>query len=186
MSVYFVFIDNFSDGIVNRSDIESWLVQVPPYLQVPDPIQPGVEYDRGRLMLFLTYEWIKICIHRPFYRRTSSTLRCPSWATVATDESDRAATRILDLIRAYDVIGQLQWIPLSAIPIMFSAGTIFAYQADRLRGESRAAAMMSFEETTSLLTTVEFTWQCAGQARAILEQHRRQMNSEGGLEVRYA
>ncbi|KAH9986615.1 hypothetical protein BJV77DRAFT_950868 [Russula vinacea] len=88
-------------------------------LGVPQPHQ---------LMLHMTYYWLIILLHRPFYRRRRSFEDLDGY-TDHIKPCDRAAAAIMDLAGTWRRNFSLRYVPITMIQVLSAAATIFVVAA---------------------------------------------------------
>lgn len=102
-----------------KNDLPSEIDFVKPNPCVPQPHQ---------LMLHMTYNWLTILLHRPFYRRKRSCEDLNDY-TDHIRPCNRAAAEIMDLAQIWRGHFKLRCVPITMIQVISAAATIFVVAA---------------------------------------------------------
>jgi hypothetical protein len=115
----------------------------------PSPPQPH------ELMLHMTYHWLTILLHRPFYRRRRS---CDdiNHDTDHIKPCNRAAAEIMELAQIWRGHFKLRYVPITMIQVISAAATIFVVAAVQAVSGPRIAhgALESAEKSAE--TTIQY------------------------------
>jgi len=106
--------------------LSSWKNDLPSELDISKS-SPGVPQPH-QLMLHMTYYWLVILLHRPFYRRRRSTEDLDGCAD-HIKQCNRAATEIMDLAGIWRKHFLLRYVPITMIQVISAAATIFVVAA---------------------------------------------------------
>ncbi|KAH9989703.1 hypothetical protein BJV74DRAFT_837982 [Russula compacta] len=106
--------------------LSSWKNDLPSDIDIskssPSAPQPQV------LMLHLTYHWLIILLHRPFYRRSRG-YEDPDGHTDHIKRCNKAAAEIMELAGIWSKYFSLRYVPITMIQVLSAAATIFVVAA---------------------------------------------------------
>lgn len=173
--------------------LTTWLEQLPPALAITSHTRNARPHI---LMMHLSWAWLVILLHRPFYRplagksttessasstsTTSSTngstaqgssASAPGYhAALAVKHCDRAANQIVSLLQIWHRQHDLRYVPPTALQCCFIAGTthLLAYASSRSE-KRQAEALGRAQQCIQLLSYMAVSWPAALQKQKLLE-----------------
>ncbi|OCH90022.1 hypothetical protein OBBRIDRAFT_633141 [Obba rivulosa] len=126
-----------------------------------------------KLMLHMSYWWLFILLHRPFYRRSR-----PHTSNISEIDHvklvNRAAENIMVLLGIWQEKYTLRYVPVTLIQIIFCAGTSFVLSAvhatsgPRLGRVALSTALSHAEQCIHYLNQCGRSWECANIVGDIL------------------
>ncbi|EMD40262.1 hypothetical protein CERSUDRAFT_110868 [Gelatoporia subvermispora B] len=126
-----------------------------------------------KLMLHMSYWWLFILLHRPFYRRSKHhTSNVPEIDHVKL--VNRAAENIMILLGIWQEKYSLRYVPVTLIQIIFCAGTSFVLSAvhatsgPRLGRVALSTALSHAEQCIHYLNQCGRSWECGNIVGEIL------------------
>jgi len=136
----------------------------------------------------ITYWWLLMLLHRPFYARTqrsasnaSSETPPSSFTDLSVKFCDRATTKIVQLISLFDQCHSLRQFPLNMLQVFFITGATLLVQSATLSGlavKKRAEAYEAARKCIRALHVVGQTWACAELSANRLEALLREQTGE--------
>ncbi|KAH7875845.1 fungal-specific transcription factor domain-containing protein [Lentinula edodes] len=153
------------------SSLNKWIDELPQHLRW-DPSREDSEHFRQSVMLYTTYYWVQIQIHRPFIARPGedSVLSFPSLAICAN--AARSCCHVMEVQRRRNA-------GLLAMPnllmALFNASIVLlvnVWRGRRLRGTGRDVRkeLVDVYRCIDLLSLHENRWQQAGRFHDILRE----------------
>ncbi|KAI0069306.1 hypothetical protein BV25DRAFT_1910990 [Artomyces pyxidatus] len=127
-----------NNSVVARMDLKlsTWKQKLSPELYLP---QSGDTTPMPhQLMLHMTYDWLVIVLHRPFYRRRSTSGKDGA-DEIHIQSCNDAAMDIMDLAGSWRTLYTLRYVPIAFIQVVFAAGTIFILSAVQAIARSHIA-----------------------------------------------
>jgi hypothetical protein len=106
--------------------LSSWKNDLPAEIDITKS-SPSVPQPH-QLMLHMTYYWLIILLHRPFYRRRRSFEDLDGY-TDHIKPCDRAAAAIMELAGTWRRNFSLRYVPITMIQVLSAAATIFVVAA---------------------------------------------------------
>ncbi|KAJ3794574.1 fungal-specific transcription factor domain-containing protein [Lentinula aff. detonsa] len=169
------------------SSLNKWIDELPEHLRW-DPTRENPEHFNQSVMLYTTYYWVQIQIHRPFIARPgeSSVLSFPSLAICAN--AARSCCHVMEVQRRRNA--KLLTMP-NLLMALFSSSLVLlvnVWQGRRLRGAGKdiEKELADVHRCINLLGLHENRWQQAGRFCDILREiiaishfhHDRRLDSE--------
>jgi hypothetical protein len=116
--------------------LSTWKNDLPSEIDISKS-SPGVPQPH-QLMLHMTYYWLVILLHRPFYRRRRS-FEDPDGYTDHIKPCSRAAADIMELAGIWRKHFLLRYVPITMIQVISAAATIFVVEAVQAVSGTRIA-----------------------------------------------
>ncbi|KAH8085657.1 fungal-specific transcription factor domain-containing protein, partial [Filobasidium floriforme] len=135
------------------------------------------------IMMHITHMWLIILLHRPFYRKVSpipgsgseeisesvKVSPCRSDG-VGIQQCDRAALRIITLLKIWHRLYNLRYTTPTALQAAFTAGTTFLLSAVQTRAPKRRGnAIDGAKDCVTMLRHMSRSWSAAAQKAEILD-----------------
>ncbi|KAJ3852833.1 fungal-specific transcription factor domain-containing protein [Lentinula lateritia] len=153
------------------SSLNKWIDELPQHLRW-DPSREDSEHFRQSVMLYTTYYWVQIQIHRPFIARPGedSVLSFPSLAICAN--AARSCCHVMEVQRRRNA--ELLAMP-NLLMALFNASIVLlvnVWRGRRLRGTGRDVGkeLVDVYRCIDLLSLHENRWQQAGRFHDILRE----------------
>lgn len=167
--------------------LTTWLEQLPPALVITSHTRKARPHI---LMMHLSWAWLVILLHRPFYRplagksttptaesaapasSTSASVSAPGYhAALAVKHCDRAAHQIVSLLEIWHRQHDLRHVPPTALQCCFIAGTTHLLSFASSRSEKRQTeALGRAQKCIQLLSYMAVSWPAALQKQKLLEE----------------
>ncbi|EDR01153.1 uncharacterized protein LACBIDRAFT_312485 [Laccaria bicolor S238N-H82] len=128
-----------------------------------------------RLMLHLTYWWLFILLHRPFFHRRAKLIRSTDKEIDHVKLCKRAAKNIMELLATWRSLYTLRYTPITLAQAVFSAGTVYllwgvqATSGTRLARNELETALDQQKLCHQYLVEIGKSWQCATNIAGILK-----------------
>ncbi|KAI0248581.1 hypothetical protein BJV78DRAFT_785226 [Lactifluus subvellereus] len=107
--------------------LSGWKNDLPPEIDFSKS-NPCTPQQPHQLMLHLTYYWLIILLHRPFYRRRRSSEDVSDY-TDHIKPCNQAAAEIMELVGIWRRQFSLRYVPITMIQVVSAAATIFVVAA---------------------------------------------------------
>ncbi|THH29803.1 hypothetical protein EUX98_g4390 [Antrodiella citrinella] len=123
-----------------------------------------------RMTLHLTYWWLLILLHRPFYRRHRSGAMDIDHVKL----TNRAAENVMLIASNWHTNYPLRFSPITIVQIIFSAGTVFVLSAlqaisgPRLGRVTLTTSLNQIQQCIDYLDVIGESWDCSYRVREIL------------------
>ncbi|KAI0782595.1 fungal-specific transcription factor domain-containing protein [Abortiporus biennis] len=157
--------------LVSELDIElnDWKDSLTPEVDLSASSRPVALPHR--LTLHMTYWWLMILLHRPFYRRSKAHLGSE---IDHVKLANRAAENIMLISTNWHNNYSIRFCPLTIVQIIFSAGTIFVLSAiqaisgPRLGRVTLATSLQQIQQCIDYMAIIGETWESANSVKDIL------------------
>ncbi|KAI0677740.1 hypothetical protein C8Q78DRAFT_1004170 [Trametes maxima] len=158
--------------IVSEMDIQlnNWKDSLSPEVDLTAASRPNALPHR--LMLHLTYWWLLLLLHRPFYRRSKSGGSGPEIDHVKL--CNRAGDNIMLLLGIWNEKYSVRYLPITLMQVIFCAGTSFILSAvqatsgPRLGRVALTSALTQAEQCIRYLLICGKSFDCANHVASIL------------------
>ncbi|OSC97917.1 hypothetical protein PYCCODRAFT_1439733 [Trametes coccinea BRFM310] len=158
--------------IVSEMDIQlnNWKDSLSPEVDLTAASRPNALPHR--LMLHLTYWWLLLLLHRPFYRRSKSNSSGPDIDHVKL--CNRAGDNIMLLLGIWNDKYSVRYLPITLMQVIFCAGTSFILSAvqatsgPRLGRVALTSALAQAEQCIRYLLICGKSFDCANHVASIL------------------
>ncbi|TCD68644.1 hypothetical protein EIP91_010299 [Steccherinum ochraceum] len=123
-----------------------------------------------RMTLHLTYWWLLILLHRPFYRRH----RGGAGDIDHVKLTNRAAENVMLIASNWHSNYSVRFSPITIVQIIFSAGTVFVLSAlqaisgPRLGRVTLTTSLGQIQQCVDYLAIIGESWDCSYRVREIL------------------
>ncbi|KAH8092517.1 hypothetical protein BXZ70DRAFT_1010830 [Cristinia sonorae] len=123
-----------------------------------------------RMTLHLTYWWLLILLHRPFYRRQ----RGGAMDIDHVKLTNRAAENVMLIASNWHSNYSIRFSPITIVQIIFSAGTVFVLSAlqaisgPRLGRVTLTTSLNQIQQCIDYLAVIGESWDCSYRVREIL------------------
>ncbi|KAI0312453.1 hypothetical protein OF83DRAFT_1176619 [Amylostereum chailletii] len=141
--------------VIGRMDLQlsTWKDNLPPEVDVNKTnISSALPQQ---LMLQMTYQWLLIVLHRPFYRRKVIKDE-HGYEVDHVKNCDKAALAIMDLAAAWQAQYTLRYVPITFIQVVSAAGTIFILAALQAASGPRLAQRRLDEARHMTQRTIDY------------------------------
>ncbi|KAF8624671.1 hypothetical protein AX17_007002 [Amanita inopinata Kibby_2008] len=129
-----------------------------------------------RLIMHMSFWWLQILLHRPFYRRRPRVIHSSDAEIDHVKLCDRAARNIMQLCETWRKLYTLRYCPITLVQILFSAGTVFLLKAvqavsagTRVAVDQLQRAYAEARTCVQYLYEIGVSWGCASKIGGILK-----------------
>ncbi|KAK0469221.1 uncharacterized protein EV420DRAFT_15384 [Desarmillaria tabescens] len=125
-----------SDEIISKIDLQlhEWKSRLSPEVDIT--ISNKLIATPHRLMLHLSFWWVFILLHRPFFHRRK---RESDGDIDHVKMCKRASENIMELLLVWRPLYTLRYVPMTLVQVLFSAGTIYLLLAGKASSGLRVA-----------------------------------------------
>ncbi|GHJ84926.1 hypothetical protein NliqN6_1328 [Naganishia liquefaciens] len=170
-------IMNTLTGVISEISLSltTWYEQLPPHLVITSHstknLLPHI------LMMHLSWSWLSVLLHRPFYRPTARLPGNPPKpeqegynAQLAIKHCDRAALHIVNLLQTWHRHHDLRFCPPTALQCCFVAGTthLLAFVSNKTP-KRKADALNRAKDCIRLMGYMAVSWPAGQQKQRLLE-----------------
>ncbi|EDR10444.1 uncharacterized protein LACBIDRAFT_325474 [Laccaria bicolor S238N-H82] len=163
------------DELITDIDIKlnTWKSSLSPEVDISIASRPTA--TPHRLMLHLTYWWLFILLHRPFFHRRAKLIHSTDKEIDHVKLCKRAAENIMELLATWRSLYTLRYAPITLIQTVFSAGTVYllwgvqATSGPRVAHKELKTALDQQKLCHQYLVEIGKSWQCATNIAGILK-----------------
>ncbi|KJA23958.1 hypothetical protein HYPSUDRAFT_39482 [Hypholoma sublateritium FD-334 SS-4] len=163
------------DEVISEIDLNlnTWKGRLSPELDITVKSRPTA--TPHKLMLHLSYWWLFILLHRPFFQRKSRQIHSTDREIDHVKLCRRASENIMELLATWRSLYTLRYCPITLIQCVFSAGTVYLLTSVQASSGTRVAQKdlrHSMEQQTRVLQYLQEigkSWQCATNIAGIMK-----------------
>ncbi|KAF9531094.1 fungal-specific transcription factor domain-containing protein [Crepidotus variabilis] len=161
------------DELISDIDLKlnTWRGSLSPELEITVKSRPTA--TPHKLMLHISYWWLFILLHRPFFHRKARPISSTDREIDHVKLCKRAAENIMELLGTWRSLYSLRYGPITLIQAVFSAGIVYLLSAMQAGSGVRIAqkelhqSMEQQQVVLQYLQEIGRSWQCATNIASI-------------------